>query len=95
MCTELGNDKYMNEYIIEAGSTSLCNAADGEQCTEKESDFIGKWKAKSVEELGAQITRLRGMLTGSMKPELKAWIGQRLNVLTQLQVTALTPKEEL
>ena len=38
---------------------------------------------------------LRGMLSASMKPELREWVGQRLNALTQLQVAALTPKEEL
>ena len=95
MCEELGNDEYMNGYILEAGATSMCNAATGESCTEREADFLAKWKGKPAAEIGAQVTRLRGMLSSSMKPELKEWLGQRLNALTQLQVAALAPKEEL
>jgi len=95
MCEELGQDKYMNDYVLEAGSTSLCNAATGEACTDKEKDFVLKWNGKSVDEVAAQVTRLRGMAASSMKPELKEWLGQRLNALTQLQVAALAPKEEL
>lgn len=94
MCEELGDDKYMNEYILEAGSTSLCDVATGENCNAKETDFVGKWKDKPKEEVSAQVSRLRGMAASSMKPELKAWLGQRLNALVQLQAPAAT-KEEL
>ena len=95
MCDELGDDKYMNGYILEAGSTSLCSISDPADCNAKETDFIGKWKEKPTDEVAAQINRLRGMLSASMKPELREWVGQRLNALTQLQVAALAPKEEL
>ena len=95
MCDELGDDKYMNGYILEAGSTSLCEIASLAECNAKETDFIGKWKEKPTEEVAGQIKRLRGMLSASMKPELREWVGQRLNALTQLQVAALAPKEEL
>ena len=95
MCEELGQDKYMNEYILEAGSTSLCDVASGESCTDKEKDFAAKWQGKPAGEIAAQVTRLRGMASSSMKPELREWLGQRLNALTQLQVAALAPKEEL
>ena len=95
MCEELGQDKFMNGYILEAGSTSLCNAATGEECTEKEVEFLAKWTPKTADEVAAQVKRLRGMAASSMKPELREWLGQRLNALTQLQVAALAPKEEL
>lgn len=95
MCDELGNDKYMNEYILEAGSTSLCDVVALENCNTKEVDFIEKWKAKSADEMAAQVTRLRSMASASMKPDLKEWLGQRLNVLTQLTQLASAPKEEL
>ena len=64
-------------------------------CQPSSPDFIGKWKEKPTDEVAAQINRLRGMLSASMKPELREWVGQRLNALTQLQVAALAPKEEL
>ena len=95
MCDELGNDKYMNDYITEAGTTSLCNAATGEECSENELGFISKWKDTPAEGIAAQVSRLRGMAASSMKPDLRMWLGQRLNALTQLQVAALALKEEL
>lgn len=96
MCEELGDDKYMNELVLEAGSTSLCDIATSAECTPKELEFLEKWKSKPAEELTAQIERLRTMAASSMKPELRTWLGQRLNVLASLQVAALSPvKEEL
>jgi len=94
MCEELGDDKYMSEYVTEAGSTSTCNLDDDSTCTEKELGFLSKWTDKTAAELEAQATRLRGMASGSMKPELKAWLGQRLNILVQLTEKA-NAKDEL
>ena len=73
MCTELGNDKYMTGYIMEAGKTSLCSAETGKGCSEKEADYISKMKAKSPEEITAQVERLEKMSGSSMKPELEDW----------------------
>ena len=73
MCTELGNDKYMTGYIMEAGKTSLCSAETGKGCSEKEADYIAKMKAKSPEEIAAQVERLEKMSGSSMKPELEDW----------------------
>ena len=95
MCDELGDDLYMRQYVTEYGSTSACVVATGDECNEKELDFVTKWKAKSADELDAQVARLRAMASGSMKEELKAWVGQRLNVLVQLKAQADAPKEEL
>jgi cell pole-organizing protein PopZ len=95
MCDELGDDSYMSAYVTESGSTSTCSLADESTCTEKERDFASKWSDKSAADLEAQTTRLRGMSAGSMKPELRAWLGQRLNVLVQLAEKAAASKEEL
>lgn len=92
MCEELGDDEYMQAYVEEMGSTSLCNAFDGAGCSDKEVEFAGKWKDKSVEDVKAQIERLDKMKGGSMKPELKKWLGQRLALLKQF---AAPPKDEL
>ena len=43
MCEELGNEEYMQAYVEEAGSTSLCKASDGAGCGEKELGFIAKY----------------------------------------------------
>jgi len=95
MCEELGDDKYMTEYVTESGFTSTCDVATSEQCNDKEVDFIAKWKGKPAEEIAGQVTRLQGMTAKSMKPELKAWVGQRLNALVQLAASAEAPKDEL
>ena len=96
MCDELGKDSYMTEYVTEYGMTSACEVATGEACTERELDFIGKWKGKPADEIAAQITRLRGMGASSMKADLKQWLGMRVNALSQLHADAVeVPKEEL
>jgi len=60
----------------------LLDNPDG--CSTKEKEFMDKWQAKSAEEVTAQKERLQGMSGGSMKPELKKWLHQRLNILKQL-----------
>merc|ERR1712187_631351 len=61
-----------------------CLVEDPSGCTEKESEFMTKWKAKPAEEIKAQLERLSKMSGGSMKPDLKKWLTQRLNILKQL-----------
>jgi len=98
MCDELGDDTYMTSYVEEQGWTTLCSVADGSNCSEKQVDFIGKWKVKGVPEVEAQLKRLRGMTKDakSLKPELAAWLGQRIGILIQLQQAGeATVKEEL
>lgn len=86
MCTELGNEEYMNGYIMEAGSTSLCSAADGAGCSDKEKEYIKKFKAKSPEDVASQLDRLTKMVGdgNKMKPDLLKWIKQRVAILKQL-----------
>ena len=45
---------------------------------------MAKWKDKPAEEIKAQLERLTKMQGGSMKPDLKKWLSQRLNILKQL-----------
>eukprot|EP00959_Pyramimonas_sp_CCMP1952_P438581 9182045-Pyramimonas_sp.AAC.1 len=61
-----------------------CQVADPSGCTEKEVKFIEKMKGKPAEELAAQLTRLQGMRGKSMAAELKQWVNQRINVISQL-----------
>jgi len=90
MCEELGDDEYMQAYVEEMGATSLCSASDGAGCSDKEVEFASKWKQKSAEEVKAQLERLEKMKGGTMAPELKKWLSQRLALLKQL-----APKDEL
>jgi len=60
-----------------------CKVAAPTACSEKEKAFIEKMTGKT-DIIAKQITRLQKMKGGAMKPELKLWLIQRLNILQQL-----------
>lgn len=98
MCDELGDEEYMQAYVEEMGSTSLCDIADGAGCSEQEQAFLAKTKkglAEGTTSIDAQLTRLLGMKGSSMKPELAKWLVQRIAILTKLQASGETVKAEL
>jgi len=84
MCDELGDIKYMSEYVMEAGETSLCNVVTKAGCSEREGNFIDKMKSKGIDSSIKQLARLQGMQDKPMKTALKEWLGQRIAVLKQL-----------
>jgi protein disulfide-isomerase A6 len=47
-----------------------------------------KMTGVSADELAAALARLENMRNGAMKPELKVWILQRMQILTQIQQAA-------
>merc|ERR1711935_1050942 len=61
-----------------------CLIDNDEGCSDKEKDFMSKWKAKDKSEVAAQLERLNKMVSGSMRPDLKKWVVQRSNILKQL-----------
>ena len=61
-----------------------CLLDNTEGCSDKEKEFMDKWKAKGKEDVAAQLGRLKGMSSGSMKPDLKKWLVQRMSILKQL-----------
>lgn len=94
MCDELGDEKYMEEFVMEAGGVNGC-ALDGEGCSEKEKKYLAKWRdSKTAEDVAAQLTRLQGMSAGKMKPELMKWIKQRVGILKQLAEADAAPGHE-
>ncbi|KAL9183875.1 hypothetical protein ACHAXT_004731 [Thalassiosira profunda] len=62
-------------------------------CSDKEKEYARKMRAKTPADWSAQIERLDKMKAGSMKPELKGWIFQRLHILNGL-VAAADAKDE-
>mmetsp|Transcript_16666 Transcript_16666/g.39588 ORF Transcript_16666/g.39588 Transcript_16666/m.39588 type:complete len:93 (+) Transcript_16666:423-701(+) len=92
MCTELGPGRpELEEFVIEKGGITLCNIQDNEGCSEKETEFITKWKAQSTEAASKELARLQKMSSGKMKPELITWLKQRVAILKQFAPA----KEEL
>jgi len=61
-----------------------CLLEDDTGCSDKEKEFMGKWKAKDKAEATAQLERLTKMSGGTMAPDLKKWVAQRMNILKQL-----------
>lgn len=84
MCQELGDEDTMVEYVEEYGKTMACAVDTGKGCSEKETKYIAKMKAKSGEEQKAQIERLESMEGSAMTPELSKWLRQRKKILNQL-----------
>jgi|Transcript_4086 hypothetical protein len=85
MCDELGNDEHMQNYVMDAGSTSLCSTETLVGCSDKEKKFIETFKTKSAEDVQKQIDRLTGMAAKPMKEDLKKWLSQRLAILKQFK----------
>lgn len=86
MCSELGpeGDHYLQDYVMEAASTSLCSIVEPYNgCSEKEIKFIKLMAGKPAEDVTKQQARLNGFKGDKMKDELRAWLGQRLAILGQ------------
>jgi len=69
---------------VEENLAVKCLLDNTEGCSDKEKEFMDKWKAKGKEEVRTQLERLKGMSSGSMKPDLKKWLVQRMSILKQL-----------
>jgi len=80
--------KFTDEKLVVA-----CSLDDTEGCSEKELKFIETAKSKDADWVTKQTERLTKMKSGKMKPSLKQWIVQRLNILKQMSTD--TSKEEL
>ena len=61
-----------------------CLLDNTEGCSDKEKEFMGKWKAKDKADATAQLERLSKMVSGTMAPDLKKWVAQRINILKQI-----------
>jgi len=90
MCTELGDEERMTDFIEEYGNTSTCAVETEKGCNEKEIGYIAKMKSVSNVELKSQLDRLVSMEGSTMTPELLNWLKKRKKILKQLlRVVAL------
>jgi len=71
---------------------SRCDVSTLEGCDEKETGYLTKKKADSIEQLGAEVKRLDGMAGKSMSADKKAWLSKRLTLLRKLETAK---KDEL
>lgn len=84
MCDELGDNSYMEDYVVEAAGLTLCDVVTGEGCSDKEKTFAEKYSSKSSADVKAQLARLNGMNAKKMTPDLAAWMKQRKAILKSL-----------
>lgn len=79
-----GRDFDSLKKFVDDNLSAKCTIEDQSECTEKETKYIAKMQGKGPAEVEAQLTRLSNMKGGKMKPELKAWLSQRIAILKQL-----------
>lgn len=84
MCTELGDEERMIDYIEEYGKTSTCAVETKNGCDEKEIEYIIKMKSESNEVLESKLDRLVSMENSTMTPELLNWLKKRKKILKKL-----------
>lgn len=85
MCDELGpKHNYMQQYVEEVGLASRCDVQDGKNCSEKELEFLEKWKVKEQPDQAKELERLRRMQDGKKAPDLQKWIKARFSILKKL-----------
>lgn len=70
--------------FVEENLAAKCTIADQEGCSDKEKGYIAKRQGKDDAANKKELSRLTGMKGDSMKPELKAWLLQRIAILEQL-----------
>ena len=73
----------LKEFVSESLEVK-CLLDNTEGCSDKEKDFMSKWKDKDKADAKAQYERLNGMKGNSMAPDLKKWVMQRISILKQI-----------
>lgn len=87
VCDELGDESYMEAYVLEAGNTHLCSIETKVGCSTKEIEFMTTYSAKTLTEVTNELNRLLSIISKSskLKSDAKNWIRQRIGVLKQFQ----------
>eukprot|EP00039_Didymoeca_costata_P017964 m.331543 g.331543 ORF g.331543 m.331543 type:complete len:145 (+) comp16752_c0_seq1:1528-1962(+) len=79
-----GRDIDSLKKFVEDTLERKCDVSEPSGCSEKENKFIAKMKDKDQAALTKEQARLEGMKNGKMKSEQKAFLFQRLHILSQL-----------
>lgn len=61
-----------------------CDYETEENCNDQEKKYIALVKDFTPEKAATELTRLSGMKTASMKPDLAAWVVRRIAILKQV-----------
>lgn len=88
VCDEMKQDNYMETYVMEAATISLCSVANQANCSDKEKEYIAKYQGMSSDDVTAQAERLTTMAnTKGSKQSASGykWLAARRAILKQLQ----------
>lgn len=88
VCDEMKQENYMETYVMEAAVISRCSAADSAGCSDKEKEYIAKYRAAPAADMAAQAARLETMAeTKGSKQSASGykWLAARRAILKQLQ----------
>ena len=95
MCTELLNFDYMTDYIETASDTFLCNVNNGENCDERELEYLAKMKEHTVKAAG-ELDRLSNMMDDvNMSEDNRMWAFKRKRILQRIVGDSSTDESEL
>lgn len=84
MCDELGDESYLEDYVMDAAGLSTCDVSTGDGCSEKEKDYTSKWSSHDSSSLLKEQQRLNGMNIQKLKVDLAKWLKQRKAIIKQL-----------
>ena len=81
-----GRDLPALQKHVEENLLPKCDAKDPENsgCDDQEIAYIAKMTEKGADAMAKEATRLEGMKGSAMKPDKKAWLLKRINVLKAL-----------
>jgi len=87
-----GRDFESLEKFTKETLAKKCNVVTKEDCDDKSKAYIDKQGGKDVHKLSAEAKRLAGMVGGDMNNEKRAWVRQRIALLTDLAVSPVGGK---
>ena len=81
-----GRDLAALQKHVEENLLPKCDAKDPENsgCDDQEIAYVAKMTEKGADAIAKEATRLEGMKGSAMKPDKKAWLLKRINVLKGL-----------
>lgn len=95
VCDELGpGEDYLRQWIRQVAGVGGCQV-DGTDCSEREMEYLTKWRDKAPTEMAAQLERLSSMRGSAMKADLKDWLQARWSILQRLQQAVAVAEQEL
>jgi protein disulfide-isomerase A6 len=89
-----GRDFESLEKFTKETLAKKCDVVTKEDCDDKAKAYIDKQGKKDVDKLNAEAKRLEGMKGGDMTDEKRAWVSQRIVILTELAASKSGAKPE-